>query len=100
MSSVKLEEQTNEQLKDIIRKYNLTHHIRGYSKMKKVDLISNIRKHMKLEPVEENINIIKQKDLNIIFGFMRYPRLFSFYLVFYGPKYLVLWSLPLITLKH
>lgn len=71
MSSVKLEEQTNEQLKDIIRKYNLTHHIRGYSKMKKVDLISNIRKHMKPEPVEENINIIKQKDLNDTYKFTK-----------------------------
>jgi len=58
MSTKDLETKTNEQLKDIIRKYNLTHHIRGYSKMKKVDLISNIKKHMK--PVEENINIIKQ----------------------------------------
>lgn len=60
-----LESKTNEQLKDIIRKYNLTHHIRGYSKMKKVDLISSIRKHMK--PVEQNINIEKKEEnINII----------------------------------
>jgi len=48
-----LEKLTNEQLKDIIRKYNLKNHIKGYSKMKKADLISSIKKHIK--PEDQNI---------------------------------------------
>jgi hypothetical protein len=56
---------TNEQLKDVIRKYNLKTKIVGYSKMKKEDLINSILLHLNYTnnqfTLKTNVSIPKPK---------------------------------------
>ena len=59
---MKLENFLNKDSKDIIRQYNLQINIKGYSKMKKADLITEIKKHLVFQNGKlEFINNIKIK---------------------------------------
>ncbi len=56
--SKKISSHTNVELKNIIKKYNLHTQIKGYSTMKKNDLINHIQKHL----IYDN-GLFKQKNL-------------------------------------
>lgn len=63
---MKLEDYSNKELKLIIKKYNLHTHIKGYSKMKKNELISNINKHLNQKQYAfSDIFYIKEKKKHV-----------------------------------
>ena len=56
---------TVKQLKQIIKEYNIHHHIRGYSKMRKADLIKNMSDHLHIKDDKIHVKDNKSKTIDV-----------------------------------